>query len=215
MSIQFVEKLCHPEQFLKKEQDEPGVTKVLGKGTKSKIGEIMKLPHFGLPQFGERFFNYLLQNQQLPTRFQILEDLMPQDIFVHKTAAFEPCQKKGTMLVLRATHSYYKQPCFDAVSFLHNGQMHFGLARMIFAFNKGNGRHMELIWIEKLKVVQQESQYRVPCVKSENTFHLVELKQITDLFAAYPDFGSPVAKQYFLRPPAVSSIINLALVSDD
>jgi hypothetical protein len=137
MSIQFVEKLCRPEQFLKKEQDEPGITKVLGKGNKSKIGEIMKLSHFGLPCFGESLFSYLLRNQQLPIRFQILEDLMAQDIFVHKTAAFEPCQKKGMTLVLQATHSYHKHPCFDAVSFLHNGQMHFGLVRMIFAFNKG------------------------------------------------------------------------------
>jgi hypothetical protein len=122
MSFHFVEKLCRPEQFLQQENNERIETKALGKGKKGKIGEIMKQLQFGLPQFGECFFNYLKRNQRLPNRFQLLEDLMAQDIFIHKTAIFEPCSRKGTMLVLQAANSYYGNPCFDVVSYIENGE---------------------------------------------------------------------------------------------
>ena len=89
------------------------------------------------------------------------------------------------------------------------------MVRMIFMFNKSLGRQLTAIWMEKMTVVQLESQYKVVCAKLQNTFCLVELIQITDLFAAYPDFSSVVGDQYFLRPQAVSSNLNLENIDSD
>jgi hypothetical protein len=174
----------------------------------------MKMVQFNLTQFSKALFNYLQQTQQLPNHFLILEDLKAQDMFIHKTAVFEP-QKTGPMLVFQASPTYYGQPCYDAVSYLLNEQTHFGLVEVIFTFNESLGRRLAAVWMEELTVIHEESQHKVPHVKSQKTFHIVELNQITDLFAVCPDFSSKHEEQYFLCPLAVSSKLDFEEITDD
>ena len=130
----------------------------------------MKMVQFNLTQFSKALFNYLQQTQQLPNHFLILEDLKAQDMFIHKTAVFEP-QKTGPMLVFQASPTYYGQPCYDAVSYLLNEQTHFGLVEVIFTFNVSSPKKPFTLWSSiRSQICLQCAQTSVLSMRSNISF---------------------------------------------
>jgi len=210
MSLHFVDKLCRPELFLSADRPQKKEARVLGNGTKKKIGDASSDSSFVLAQ---HLFAYLQQLGQLPANLHTVEDLMAQELKLFNSACFVPRSRTNDLTVFRASSSYYGRSCFDVVSFIDGTETRFGQARLIITTKVSTSGLLSLIWLEEMSLVEQNKLFELPCVQSCNKFRFVDLQLISDLFAANPNFRS--YKQYFLRPPKMCSGVELTAQEEE